>query len=516
MLVSDVPSLAAHNAPADRSIHFEGHATTYKEFADRCRKLSRALQGLAPRGARIAVLSGNRPEFMECYFGVPGAGMIMLPLNFRLGLRDLGHILRDAEPAVVVVEPGYLPLIEQLRGDLPANVTLVVIGAAPEGKLDYEALLDHGQTGDVSQRPGEDEPAWLLYTSGTTGRAKGALLTHRNIMAAVLNMLCGSDLGRDEVSLFMFPMFHIAGYVLPGYLLRGYTIVLMRGFEVGSYLANVEKCAITQHAIAPTMLAMVLDDPRTGRFDTSSLRNISYGASAMAPEILRAAMARWPNVGFRTAFGMTELAGNVTYLTREDHEHALAHDQSVLASCGKPNPLSKVRIVDAEGRDVVAGQPGEIIVRGEQVFAGYWRNEKATQESFRDGWFLTGDIGRCDPDGRYYIVDRKKDMIISGGENVYSREVEDLLYEHPSVAEVAVVGAPDSKWGETVVALLRLRSAATAEVLDEFCKARIGGYKRPRRYIFVEELPKSATGKILKAELRQLLRSGHFDPKEPS
>jgi acyl-CoA synthetase (AMP-forming)/AMP-acid ligase II len=236
----------------------------------------------------------------------------------------------------------------------------------------------------------------------------------------------------------------------------------------------------------------------------------------MAPEILRAAMARWPNVGFRTAFGMTELAGNVTYLTREDHEHALAHDQSVLASCGRPNPLSNVRIVDAEGRDVPPGQPGEIIVCGEQVFAGYWRNEKATQDSFRDGWFLTGDIGRCDPDGRFYIVDRKKDMIISGGENVYSREVEDLLYEHPSVAEVAVVGAPDSKWGETVVALLRLRSAATAEALDEFCKARIGGYKRPRRYIFVEELPKSATGKILKAELRQLLRSGHFDPKEPS
>ena len=508
MLVSDVPSLAAHNAPADRSIHFEGHATSYRTFANHCRQLSRALMALAPRGARIAVLSGNRPEFMECYFGVPGAGMIMLPLNFRLGLRDLGHVLRDAEPGVIMVEPAYLPLIEALGGDLPADVSIVVFGAAQAGRLTYEALLDRGLAGDMPPRPGEDEPAWLLYTSGTTGRAKGALLTHRNIMAAVLNMLCGSDLGRNEVSLFMFPMFHIAGYVLPGYLLRGYTIVLMRGFDVETYLANVEKYAITQHAIAPTMLAMVLDDPRTISFDTSSLRNISYGASAMAPEILRAAMSRWPNVGFRTAYGMTELAGNVTYLTREDHEYALAHDQSVLASCGMPNPLSNVRIVDTEGRDVVPGQPGEIIVRGEQVFAGYWRNEKATQESFRDGWFLTGDIGRCDQAGRFYIVDRKKDMIISGGENVYSREVEDLLYEHPSVAEVAVVGVPDSKWGETVVALVRLRSATTSGALDDFCKARIGGYKRPRRYIFVEELPKSATGKILKAELREPLWKG--------
>ena len=516
MLVSDVPMLAAHNAPADRTIHFEGRATTYTAFAQRCRQLSRALAALAPRGARIAVLSGNRPEFMECYFGVPGAGMIMLPLNFRLGLRDLGHILDDAEPAVIMVEPAYLPLIEQLRCELPDDCSVVVFGATPGRELDYETLLARGEPGDTPARPGEDEPAWLLYTSGTTGRAKGALLTHRNIMAAVLNMLCGSDLGRNEVSLFMFPMFHIAGYVLPGYLLRGYTIVLMRGFDVETYLANVEKYAITQHAIAPTMLAMVLDDPRTPGYDTSSLCNISYGASAMAPEILRAAMARWPNVGFRTAYGMTELAGNVTYLTREDHDHALAHDQSVLASCGMPNPLSNVRIVDAEGNDVVPGQPGEIIVRGDQVFAGYWRNDKATRESFRDGWFLTGDIGRCDSASRFYVVDRKKDMIISGGENVYSREVEDLLYEHPSVAEVAIIGAPESKWGETIVALVRLRSATTANALDEFCKARIGGYKRPRRYIFVEELPKSATGKILKAELRQLLRSGHFDPEGPS
>jgi long-chain acyl-CoA synthetase len=173
-----------------------------------------------------------------------------------------------------------------------------------------------------------------------------------------------------------------------------------------------------------------------------------------------------------------------------------------------------VRIVDSDGRDVIPGQPGEIAVRGEQVFAGYWRNEQATQDSFRDGWFLTGDIGRCDEDGRTYIVDRKKDMIISGGENVYSREIEDLLYEHPSVAEVAIVGAPDSKWGETVVALVRSRSAVSADALDEFCRTRIGSYKRPRRYIFVDELPKSATGKILKADLRKLLQSGHFDAKD--
>ncbi len=516
MLVSDVPMLAAHNAPGDRAIHFEGRSVTYREFSDRCRQLSCALAGIAPRGARIAVLSGNRLEFLECYFGIPGAGMMMLPLNFRLGARDLGHILSDAEPAVIIVEPAYLAMIEALRGELPGDTRIVVIGAASADNLDYEDLVGSSASLEMPQPPDEDDPAWLLYTSGTTGRAKGAPLSHRNIMAAVVNMLSGSDLGRYEVSLFLFPMFHIAGYVLPGYLLRGFTIVLMRGFDVEAYLSNVEKYRITQHAIAPTMLAMALEDPRIDRFDTSSLRNISYGSSAMPPEIIRAAMARWPSVGFRTAFGMTELAGNVTFLSRDDHDYALVHDQSVLASCGLPNPLSIVRIVDDEGDDVIPGEAGEIAVRGDQVFAGYWRNEKATQEAFRDGWFLTGDIGRRDAVGRFYVVDRKKDMIISGGENVYSREVEDLLYEHPSVAEAAVVGARDSKWGEMVVALVRLRSGAVADAaaLDEFCKGRIGGYKRPRRYIFVDELPKSATGKILKAELRSQLQSGRLNTEK--
>ena len=336
---------------------------------------------------------------MECYFGVPGAGMIMLPLNFRLGLRDLGHILRDAEPAVVMVEPAYLALIEALRGDLPADVSIVVIGAAPAGKLDYEALLDRGHTGDMPQRPGEDEPAWLLYTSGTTGRAKGALLTHRNYHGGG---------AQHAVRLRSRPRRSFAVHVpdVPYRRLRAAGLPAARLHhcaDAGLRRRNLPRqCREIRHHPARDRADHAGDGARRSphhRFDTSSLRNISYGASAMAPEILRAAMARWPNVGFRTAFGMTELAGNVTYLTREDHEYALAHDQSVLASCGMPNPLSNVRIVDAEGRDVVPGQPGEIIVRGEQVFAGYWRNEKATQESFRDGWFLTGDIGRCDQPG---------------------------------------------------------------------------------------------------------------------
>jgi acyl-CoA synthetase (AMP-forming)/AMP-acid ligase II len=271
------------------------------------------------------------------------------------------------------------------------------------------------------------------------------------------------------------------------------------------------------HSIAPTMLAMLLDDPRINRHDTGSLRHIAYGASAMPPELLRAAMMRWPQVRFATAFGMTELAGNVTCLDGEEHRHALAHEPALLSACGRAMPLARLRIVDDQGQDLPDGQPGEIAVRGDQVFTGYWNNATATRDSFRDGWFLTGDIGRRDAQGRFAVVDRKKDMIISGGENVYSREVEDLLYEHPAVAEAAVLGEPDPVWGERVIALLRLRDglAADAAAIDAFCRERIAGYKRPRRYLFVEALPKSASGKVLKGELRRRLLAGEFDPETP-
>ncbi|MBL8348812.1 MAG: AMP-binding protein [Burkholderiaceae bacterium] len=522
MLVHDIPTLAAHNAAQgvapDAAIHFEGDSIGYADFAHHCQRLSQALAAAAPHGARIAVLSANRIEFLAAYFAIPAAGQVMVPINTRLGPREVAHILDDAEPALLLVEAAWLPLLAPWQADHPDALPIVVLGEPPAGLPGYDAWLAAAPAAALPQLASDDDPAWLLYTSGTTGRAKGALLSHRNLVTAMLNTLVAFDLGRREVALFMFPMFHIAGYALLGYLLRGYPVVLMRGFEVEGYLAAVQRHRITHHAIAPTMLAMVLEHPRIDAYDTASLRSIAYGASAMPAEVIRAAMARWPGVGFGTTFGMTELAGNVLYLGRDEHQRALDHEPSVLAACGLPMPLARVRIVDDDGRDLPDGQAGELAVRGDQVFTGYWRNDAANQASFRDGWFLTGDIGRRDTQGRVYIVDRKKDMIISGGENIYSREVENLLYEHPAVAEVAVVGQRHPTWGEQVVALVRLRegAAADAATLDAFCKQRIGGYKRPRRYVFLAALPKSAAGKILKAELRRQLQAGEFDKDSPA
>ena len=525
MLLNDLPALAAHNvahgvAP-DAAIHFEGRSIGYADFARHCERLSQALAASLPRGARVAVLSANRIEFLAAYFAVPGAGMVMVPINTRLGPREVGQLLDDAEPALLLAEGAWLPLVTPWQAAHPGALPTVLLGDLPadgvaDGAVAYDAWLAAAPEGMPLPRPHDDDPAWLLYTSGTTGRAKGALLSHRSLVAGALNTLVAFDLGRHEVALFLFPMFHIAGYTLLAYLLRGYPIVLMRGFEVEAYLAAVQRHRISHHSIAPTMLAMVLDHPRIADYDTSSLRFIAYGASAMPAEVIRAAMARWPGVGFGTSFGMTELAGNVLYLGRDEHLRALNHQPALLAACGWPMPLARVRLVDDDGRDVADGQAGELAVAGDQVFTGYWRNDAANQAAFRDGWFLTGDIGRRDAQGRFFIVDRKKDMIISGGENIYSREVENLLYEHPAVAEVAVVGAGHPTWGEQVVALVRLREpgAADAAALDAFCKARIGGYKRPRRYVFLDALPKSAAGKILKAELRRQLQAGDFDTGE--
>ncbi|HWS76650.1 MAG TPA: long-chain-fatty-acid--CoA ligase, partial [Quisquiliibacterium sp.] len=501
MLVSDIPVLAAHRAPAASRLYFEGRSRGYAELRERCALLAAALGQVAQRGDRIALLSQNRIEYLECYYGVPAAGMLLTLLNTRLSIRELAYILNDAEPVMLIVEPQYLAQARELLGLVPSLRRVVVLGDAPDGMLAYEALLERGRGAPPPPRPHESEPAWLLYTSGTTGHPKGVPLTHRNLIAGMLNLMCGFEHEADDVSLFLFPAFHVAGYGLGALLLRGRPVVILRGFEAGAYFDAVERYKVTTHAIAPTMLAMLLDHPRATADALGSVRHMTYGSSAMPPETMRRAFERWPQLGFGTAYGMTELSGNVTYYSRADHVHALEHGHDLLASCGREMPLARIRIVDAENRDVAPGQAGEILVKGDQVFGGYWRNEQANRESFTDGWFHTGDVGRFDEDRRLYIVDRKKDMIISGGENVYSREVEDALCLHPSVAEVAVVGAPDAKWGETVVGVIRLREGAAGDeaALDAWCRERLAGYKRPRRYVFVDELPKTASGKVQKA-----------------
>lgn len=515
MLLSDIPAIAAHHAPDVAAVTFEDRAISYAELRDRCWRLSNALIQLTEPGDRVAILAENCPEYVECYYGVPGAGLALTLLNYRLSPRELAYIIGHAGARILIVEAKYLPVIRQIRADIPSVEQVVLIGGEAEDVLAYDRLLAAGAAVEPARRPKEEDLCWLLYTSGTTGLPKGAMLSHRNITAAVLNSMCAWDAGTDDVCLFTFPLFHVAGYVMPMYHLRTYPVVLMRSFDVERILAAIETYRVTSTGMAPTMIAMLIEDPIADRYDLSSLRRIGYGASAMHAEVLRRARARWPGVAFSTGFGMTELAGNVMFLSPVDHDRAADEGLPILGSVGRQMPLARVRVVDEEGRDVGPDVPGEIVVKGDQVLTGYWRNPEATQSSFFEGgWFRSGDVGRWDAEGYLYIVDRKKDMILTGGENVYPREVEEVLYQHPAVVEAAVVGAADPKWGEKVVAVVCRRSDVSGEELIGFCRERIASYKKPRHVIFIDALPKNASGKVLKRELRERIAAGELALEE--
>jgi acyl-CoA synthetase (AMP-forming)/AMP-acid ligase II len=512
MLLSDVPVLAAHHAPEVIAVRFQDRTLTYAELRDRCWRLSNALIEITDAGDRVAILAENCSEYVECYYGVPGAALALTLLNYRLSARELAYIIGNAEPRVLVVEPKYLPTIRQIRAQIPSVERILLIGGDAEDCEAYEDFVARGAAVAPRRTAKESDLCWLLYTSGTTGLPKGAMLSHKNLMSAVVNSMCTWESAPQEVCMFTFPQFHVAGYVMPMYHLRGWSVVLLRNFDPETLLRNVETWGVTNTAMAPTMIAMLLEDPGTDRFDLSSLRRIGYGASSMPAEVLRRARARWPQVGFSTGFGMTELAGNVMFMSPADHERAAEEGLPILRSVGRQMPLARVRVVDDDGRDVPAGTPGEIVVKGDQVLSGYWRNPEATRASFIDGWFRSGDVGLWDEDGYLYIVDRKKDMILTGGENVYPREVEEILYEHPAVVEAAVIGAPDPTWGEKVVAVICARSGVdvTGADLVAFCRERIASYKKPRHVVFIDVLPKNASGKVLKRELRDRVAAGEL------
>ena len=510
MLLSDVPVLAAHHTPNAIALYFQDREITYTQLRDRCWRLSNALLKVATPGDRVAILAENCPEYVECYYGAPGAGMALTLLNYRLSARELAYIIGNSEPNVLVVEPKYLPTIQQIRDQIPSVRLVLSIGGEAKDCIDYDAFVATGEAVAPTQRPSEHDMCWLLYTSGTTGLPKGAMLSHRNLMTSVLTAMTAWESAPDDMNLYTFPLFHVAGYVMPMYHLRSQPVVLLRAFDPETLLQNVERYRVTNMAMAPTMLAMLIEDPIVDRYDMSSIRRFGYGASSMPAEVLRRANAKWPKIGFSTGFGMTELAGNVMFMGRADHERAAAEGLEILRSVGRQLPLARVRVVDENEQDCPPGVAGELIVKGDQVLMGYWRNPEATEKSFVDGWFHSGDVARWDEDGYLYIVDRKKDMVLTGGENVYPREVEEVLYEHPAVLEAAVIGAPDSKWGEKVVAVVCLREGVTAseEELIAFCRERIASYKKPKHVVFIDILPKNASGKVLKRELRDRVASG--------
>ena len=508
MLVGDIIELNGRKYPDRIAVVAPEGTATFGQLRDQMWQVANAMSEIAAPGDRIAVLAENLPEYVQMYYGVPSAGMALTFLNYRLHPKEWAWILNNAEASVLVVQDKYVEQIESVLDGIPSVKHVVVIGESKDHPT-YADLVGAAPVQRPAVAVDEDSTAWLLYTSGTTGFPKGAMLTHRNLIVAFLNSVIEYEPQPDERTLVAFPLCHVSGYTVPVNHFRGGRIVLTPMFEPELWMQLVDREQITGTALAPTMLNMVLQHPKINEYKLDSLRGIGYGAAAMPVEILRAGIARFGPIVY-SGFGMTELGGNVLTFPKAAHERAVGGDEYLLASCGTPMCLADVIVVDEQMNECPPGVVGEMVIRGEQVLKGYFRNEEGTTKAFENGWFHTGDMARRDEEGFFYIVDRMKDMIITGGENVYSREVEEVLYTHPAVSEAAVVGVPDPMWGEKVTAVVVLRPGMTATEAEIIGVSRdnLAGFKKPKHVVFLDELPKTVSGKIIKRELRDRLIDG--------
>ncbi|MBZ4512183.1 long-chain fatty acid--CoA ligase [Mycobacterium avium subsp. hominissuis] len=480
---------------------------TYAQSAQRIAKLASALRTIGVnRGDRVGMLALNSDRYHEYLLAVPWADAVLNPINIRWSPPEIAYALRDSQTDVLFVDDAFSPAVPALRASYPDLRAIVHCGNAPtpEGMFCYEELIAGGEVGDDVRRSG-DQLAGVFYTGGTTGLPKGVMLSHANLMTSVLGMLSvGSFLSSEARLLHVAPLFHLADLAAwAGQTTLGGTHVMLSTFEPSAILQTIERHQVTDVLLVPTMLQMVVDHPAVRDYDLSSLRNVMYGASPISEAVLSRAMKTVRSARFMQGYGMTELSPLATVLRPEDHEHP-----DLLRSAGRAAPCAEVKIVDADDKEVPPGNTGEIVVRGGNVMLGYWNKPDETAAALRNGWMHTGDAGYMDERGYVFVVDRIKDMIISGGENVYSTEVENVLSRHPAVAACAVIGVADENWGERVhaVVVLTENSSVTAEELRDFCKTQIAGYKAPRTASFVDALPLSGAGKVLKRELRKQFR----------
>ncbi|MDH3213923.1 MAG: long-chain-fatty-acid--CoA ligase [Myxococcales bacterium] len=480
----------------------------YGEALGHADRLARALasQGLAA-GDRFAVLAKNCLEYPLFYFAGSKSGAVPVPLNYRLAPPELAYIVRDANARLVIARGELVEALDGVRDELGDVKTWVSLdGPRPEGWIDYAEWLRGQPEGPPDHRGDDHDDLYQMYTSGTTGRPKGAVLTHAAVAANLIQQLAPLSSHPDDHSLVVAPIYHAAAALAAiGSMVSGGSMVVHEDFSPADVVHALSEGGVTRTMLVPAMIqACLVLVPDAADRDYENLRMIVYGASPIAADVLRNALDVF-RCDFAQGYGMTETTATLTVLSPADHRRALAGRPELLLSAGRPLPGTEIRIVDGDDRPVAAGSVGEIVGRGDQLMRGYWNQPEASAEALRGGWMHTGDAGILDEDGYLFIQDRVKDMVVSGGENVYPREVENALFEHPAVVDVAVIGIPDEKWGESVKAIVVVRqgAAASADDLVEFCRGRLAGFKCPRSVDFVAELPRNASGKLLKKELRE-------------
>jgi len=493
--------------PDKEAILYDGRVFNYGEFAGRAYRLAGALyaHGLR-RQQRVAILAQNSNAYAETYAAGEVAGYVTVAINYRLAAPEIQFILGDAAPSVLIFDAEYADLVAEIKDQIPGLELLVAIGASPlDWAEDYEQFLQSAPPEPPPIRARADDIAYIIYTSGTTGPPKGAMLDHQGQIGFIRsNALEFAARPTDRILLVM-PFYHIGAKSNQlVYSLVGASIILHRTYDIRAVARSLQQDRATDAHLAPIMVQDLLDLPDLDRFDHRGLKGVQYASGPMAAAQLRRAIAVYGKI-FTQVYGMTE-TGSGSILHAHDHVLDGTPDQQRrLSSAGQAASGFKLRVVRGDGSDCEPEETGEILIAGPGLMRGYWNNEAATDEALVDGWMHTGDIGMLDENRFLYVLDRKKDMIVSGGENIYPREAEDALYLHPSVLEVAVIGVPDARWGEAVKAFVVLRpgEAPREEDLIEHCREHIASYKKPKSVEFIDALPRMANKKIDKKQLRR-------------
>jgi acyl-CoA synthetase (AMP-forming)/AMP-acid ligase II len=509
--LGDIPRKGSLIFPGNEAVVFEKFRFTYRELNDRTNRLANALADMGyGKGDGITILADNCYQYLEVYFAASKLGMYLAPVNIRLADQETTYVVNDSKTSIYFVGEGYEERTERIRKDLENIKTWISLHTRLEGFHNYESLLANAANTEPNIDIDENEMAIISYTGGTTGLPKGVMLSHRNIMTAVLFSTMVMGLTPDDTECYVLPLFHTSSWAAFCVMMVGGKAVINRKLDLGEILRLIQDEKCTHINLVPTIYGWILQYPDLKKYDLSSLRFMTYAGSPFPPEVLKQCIGKFGNI-FGQGYGATETSGGaITFLMPDDH--ILEGPRSrLLSSAGKPSMVAEVKIVDENGNEVKRKEVGEIIAKGKHVMMGYWNMPDLTKDALKDGWYHTGDMAYMDEEGFIFIVDRKADMIISGGENVYPKETEDVLYEHPAVMECAVVSAPDEKWGERVQAVVVLKAGMTAteKEIIEHCKGKLAGYKCPKTVEFWDSIPKTPIGKILRKDVKKHFWKGH-------
>lgn len=503
--LADIPRYHADLAPDAVALSFEGRETTYGGLDRASNQVANGLiaAGIKPAG-RVAILDKNSDAFFSVLLGAAKANAVLVPLNARLAAPEIAFVINDSGAEVMFVGEAFLETLAKIRDELITIRKVIVIDASYAAWRDAQAILDPG----LLSQP--DDVCIQMYTSGTTGHPKGVQLTHRNFALTSPKVFdLWGDWMPDDTLLITMPLFHIAGAgtgILG--LLAGLKVIVLREFVPSLVLDAIQRDRITATFLVPAMILVLLAEKNIDQIDLSSLKRVIYGASPIPIELLKSALRVFKRAGFVQVYGLTETSGVITALSPEDHSRA---DGEVMKSCGRPIDGVELRIVNALGRALPPREVGEVVCRTTRNMKGYWNRHDDTARTLRGEWLHTGDAGYLDESGYLYIHDRIKDMIVSGGENIYPAEIESALFGHPDIADIAVIGVPDERWGESVKALVVLRKDGVADAVGilHYARERLAGYKIPKSIEFLLDLPRNPSGKVLKRKLREQYWQGH-------